>query len=305
MSRAKPGDTVSLSIVIASKVGAPFIDDCLTSLEQEAKTLAAEVIVVACGTAAYARRICQKFPWVRVIHHSGREGVPALRQYGVEQASGDVVAIIEEHCLAANNWLHKALAAHRRGDYGAVGGPVVDSTYKRLRDWVVYFCEYNGSLPPAFDGEAFNLNGANIAYRRQVLIDHKHLLGDGYWEASLHPTLLAEGVKFLSVPDMVVHHRGPFDFGYYLQQRYWFSRAFAGARAKTLPTSRRLAYLVAAPLVPAILLARMAWQVWRKRCHVGKFVRSFPLLIPALTVFVAGEWIGYLVGPGEALSKVE
>ena len=305
MSRAKPADTGSLSVVIASKVGAPFIDDCLTSLEQEAKTLAAEVIVVACGTAAYARRIRQKFPWVRVIHRPRREGIPTIRQCGVEQATGDMVAIIEEHCLAANNWLHKALAAHRWGNYGAVGGPVVDSTYQRLRDWVVYFCEYNGSLPPVPDGEVFNLNGANIAYRRQVLIDHKHLLGDGYWEASLHPTLLAKGVRFLSVPDMVVHHRGPFDFGYYLQQRYWFSRAFAGARAKTLPTSRRLAYLVAAPLVPAILLARMAWHVWQKRCHVGKFVRSFPLLIPALMVFVAGEWIGYLAGPGDALSKVE
>jgi glycosyltransferase involved in cell wall biosynthesis len=305
MSQTKSQEIVKLSVIVASKVGPPFIDDCLASLETESKTLDAEVIVVACGTVDYARRIRQKFPWVRVIHHPGRAGVPALRHYGVEQASGDVVAIIEEHCLAANDWLQKALGAHRCGNYGAVGGPVVDSTYKRLRDWVVYFCEYNSSLPPAPDGEVFNLNGANIAYRRQVLIDHQHLLGDGYWEASLHPTLLAEGVKFVSVPDMVVHHRGPFDFGYYLQQRYWFSRAFAGARAKTLPTSRRLAYVVAAPLVPAILLARMAWQVWRKRCHVGKFVRSFPLLIPALTVFVAGEWIGYLIGPGHALSKVE
>jgi glycosyltransferase involved in cell wall biosynthesis len=305
MSGTKPADVVSLSVVIASKVGAPFIDDCLTSLEQEAKTLAAEVIVVACGSADYAARMRRQFPWVRVIHRAGREGVPVLRRCGVEQATGDIVAVIEEHCLAANNWLHKALAAHRGGDYGAVGGPVVDSAYQRLRDWVVYFCEYNGSLPPAPDGEVSTLNGANIAYRRQVLMGHKHLLGDGYWEASLHPTLLADGVKFLSVPDMVVHHRGPFDFGYYLRQRYWFSRAFAGARAKALPTSRRLAYLVAAPLVPAILLARMALHVWQKRCHVGKFVRSFPLLVPALTVFVAGEWVGYLAGPGDALSKVE
>jgi glycosyltransferase involved in cell wall biosynthesis len=305
MTKSKPTQAAKLSVVIASNVGPPFIDDCLASLEKEAKKLGAEIIVVACGTPDYALRIRQKFPWARVIHHPRREGIPALRRCGVEQASGDIVAIIEEHCLAASDWLHKALAAHRCGDYGAVGGPVVDYAYKRVQDWVVYFCEYNGSLPPAPDGEVSHLNGANIAYRRQILIDHKHLLGDGFWEVSLHPTLLAEGVKFLSVPDMVVHHRGPFDFGYYLRQRYWFSRAFAGARAKTLLTSRRLAYLVAAPLVPSILLARMAWHVWQKRCHVGKFVRSCPLLVPALTVFVAGEWVGYLAGPGDALSKVE
>jgi glycosyltransferase involved in cell wall biosynthesis len=305
MSQIKPITTPKLSVVIASKVGPPFIDECLASLEQEAKMLDAEIIVVACGSADYAARIRQQFPWVRVIHRARRGGVPALRRCGVEQATGDIVAIIEEHCLAANNWLHKALASHVRANHGAVGGPVADYAYKRLRDWVVYFCEYSGDLPPASDGEVSQLNGANIAYRRQLLVDHQDLLGEGYWEASLHPALLAAGGKFLSVPDMVVHHRGPFAFGYYLRQRYWFSRAFAGARARTLPTSRRLAYLVAAPLVPAILWARMAWRVWQKRCHVGKFVQCLPLLMPALLVFVAGEWVGYLTGPGEALSKVE
>jgi hypothetical protein len=104
---------------------------------------------------------------------------------------------------------------------------------------------------------------------------------------------------------MIVHHRGPFNLGYYLKQRYWFSRAYAGTRARDLPAARRLAYLAAAPAVPALLLARMALRVWRKRCRVGKFVISLPLFVPALAAFVAGEWVGYLAGPGDALSKVE
>jgi hypothetical protein len=227
----------------------------------------------------------------------------------VEHATGDIVAIIEEHCVAGDTWLSTALAAHARGDFGAVGGPVLDSNYRRLQDWVVYFCEYNGSLPPAPDGEVrdfgFVLGGANIAYGRRVLLDHLPLLDDGYWEAALHPALLAERVRMLSVPDMVVYHRGPFGFRYYLQQRYWFSRAFAGARARSIPVSRRLAYLVAAPLVPGLLLARMGRRVWQKRHRVDKFVRAIPLLVPALAVFVVGEWVGYLFGPGDALLKVE
>jgi glycosyltransferase involved in cell wall biosynthesis len=295
----------TVSVVIASIVGAPFIDDCLASLREQAEELGAEVIVAACGTEAYASRIREEFPWVRVLHYPERETVPTLRRLGVEAATGDIVAIIEEHCLADANWLLRAVAAHAGGDYGAVGGPVDDAAYRRLQDWVVYFCEYNGYLPPAPRGQVRELNGANIAYRRRVLLDHKHLLGEGYWETTLHSALLAEGVKFLSVPEMVVHHRGPFAFGYYLRQRYWFSRAFAGARARTLPVARRIAYLLAAPLVPALLFARMAMRVWQKRCHVGEFIRSVPLLSVALTVFVAGEWVGYLAGPGNALAKVE
>jgi hypothetical protein len=229
--------------------------------------------------------------------------VPELRRHGVEQASGEIVAIIEEHCLAAQDWLRQAVAAHQSGDYGVVGGPVVDHAYKRLRDWVVYFCEYNNYLPPWRDGEWHDLGSANIAYSRAVLLKYQDLLTAGYWEAALHPRLMADGVKFRAVPHMVVHHRGPFDYGYYLQQRYWFSRAFAGAR--NLPLSRKAAYFLASPLVPALLLARMAQRVWRRGCRVEKFVQSLPLLIPALCVYVAGEVVGYAAGPGDALMKVE
>jgi glycosyltransferase involved in cell wall biosynthesis len=296
---------LQISVVIASIVGAPFIDDCLASIEKDAKELGAEVIVVACGTEDYARRIEGKFPWVRVVHPSHRETVPELRAIGVEQAKGDIVAIIEEHCLAGSGWLHNVMKGLENPAYVAVGGPVVDHAYERLQDWVVYFCEYNGYLPPWTDGESHDLNGANIAYRRQVLLDHKDRLKQGYWEVALHPLLLKEGQKLRALSTMVVYHRGPFPFGYYLRQRYWFSRAFAGARTKALPASRRLAYLVASPLVPIILLARMATRVWQKHCHVDKFALSLPLLIPALAVYAAGEWVGYVAGAGDALSKVE
>ena len=54
-----------------------------------------------------------------------------------------------------------------------------------------------------------------------------------------------------------------------------------------------------------MLLARIARNVWQKRCRVPQFVLSLPLMVPALVVLVAGEWAGYLLGPGDALSKVE
>ena len=215
-----------VSVVIASLVGAPFIDECLSSLEAQVRRCGAETIVVACGTSEYAQRIAQKFPWTRVIRRVERESVPALRSHGVEAATGRLVAVIEEHCLAAPDWLERAVKAHASGTYGAVGGPVSHYRYRRLRDWVVYFCEYNGYMPPWRDGETLHLGSANIVYSRDVLGRYKDLLHDGYWEAGLHGRLIADGVKFCSVSHMVVYHRGPFDYGYYLRQRFWFSRAF-------------------------------------------------------------------------------
>jgi len=153
--------------------------------------------------------------------------------------------------------------------------------------------------------EHSDLNGANIAYHRQLLLRHEARLAEGYWEACLHPILLAEGMRFRSVPAMRVHHCEPFDFCYYLRQRYWFSRAFAGARLPTLSTGQRLASLGAAPLVRVALLARMAGRVRRKRFRRGRFLVSAPLILVALLTYVAGEWIGYQAGPGDVLLKVE
>lgn len=295
----------SLSVVIASLVGPPFIDDCVESVLAEARTLGAEILIATSRDRAYGDRLRRRFADVQVIHATAGTSVPGLRARGVDAATGHIVAVIEEHCVAERDWLAEARRAHEVGAYAAVGGPIVDRQYERLRDWVVYFCEYNGSLPPWKEGETTELNGANVAYRRDVLMAHRRLLDSGYWEATLHPALLAGGHKFRAVPGMRVAHRGPFDFGYYLRQRYLFSRAFAGARAASLPASRRLAYLAGAPLVPPLLLARMAARVWAKRCHPIRFAMTLPLIVPALGALVAGEWVGYLAGPGDALSKVE
>lgn len=300
-----PPSPRSVSIVIASIVGPPFIDDCLKSVKEQAERLGAEVIVVACGTRDYAQRIERGFPWVRVIHRPERETIPALRRIGAETAQGNVIAIIEEHCLAAPDWLERALEAFNSSDCGVAGGPVLDHSYKRLRDWVVYFCEYNNYLPPWNAGEAHDLGSANIAYSRALLMKYKDLLSAGYWEAVLHPRLAADGVKFHAAPSMAVYHRGPFDFMYYLGQRYWFSRAFAGARSGSMPLTRKLAYIAASPLVPFLLWARMARRVLSKQCHVGRFAQALPLFIPVLIIYVAGEFVGYLAGPGDALLKVE
>jgi glycosyltransferase involved in cell wall biosynthesis len=295
----------AISVVIASKVGAPFLDRCVESVRAEASKLGAEVIVVVAGSEAYAAGVASRHPWTRVVHPADVVTIPALRQRGVEDAAGDFVAVIEEHCAADGDWLTRALEAHARGNYAAVGGALTDSDYDRIADWVVYFVEYHGALPPPPDGETAELNDANIVYRRAALVAHRDLLAGGYWPMTLHPTLAAEGKRFLSVPAMVVRHCGPFPFGYYLRQRYLFSRAFAGVRAQNQGMAKRLAYVVAAPIMPLVLFARIARTVAAKRCRVGRFVTAAFAIAVALVVLAAGEWVGCVLGPGDALEKVE
>ncbi len=294
----------SVSVVIASIVGAPFIDDCLASVFAQKNAPNFEVIVVDCRGSENVSRLSKRFPEARFIQLQKRETVPQLRRIGVEQARGEIVAIIEEHCLAAENWL-AALSAAFSSNYVAVGGPVDFRQDSRLRDWITYFVEYNSYLPPWADGDTLNVGSANAAYKRETLLSNLAVLNDGYWEATLHPKLLAEGKKFRSVPSMIVYHRGPFDYFYYLRQRYLFSRAFSGARRRTISAAQRTFYLLAAPAIPLLLLSRIASRVFARKCYPNKFLLSLPLLIPAMTSYVAGEWMGYAFGPGRALMEVE
>jgi len=293
-----------VSVVIASIVGAPFIDECIASVLHQKDAPEYEVIVSDCRGKENVQRLAAQFPQVRFIEHAQRETVPRLRRAAVEHAQGEFVAVIEEHCLAGEDWIARLVAACD-SQYVAAGGPIFDYNYRRLRDWVTYFIEYNSYMPPWKDGEAWNLNGANLLYRRNALLANLTALDKGYWEATLHPKLLAEGRKMRSVPDAVVYHRGPFDYFYYLRQRYLFSRAFAGARRAEVPVAKRLLYLLASPLVPFLLFARIGQRVLEKGRRTGKFIASTPLILPALFVYVFGECMGYTFGPGKALLEVE
>lgn len=297
--------TTTLSVVIASGAGGEFLFRCLGSLGDQAAAAGAEVIVVdRCGEETRAR-LAREAPFAKVIAATGhRPSVPELRLLGVQEATGEIVAVLEEHCVAPPGWAEAVRSGFRPGDV-AIGGPILDSDFARARDWVVYFSEYHNYLPPWPEGERYALNGANVAYRRDAVLKHADTLGSGYWEVVLHPRLAADGGTFRSVPGMGAHHTGPFDFGYYLEQRYLLSRVWGGTQRRSASPAKRLVYLIAAPLFPLLLLARIAQRVFASGHRVGKFLQALPLLVPVAIAYVWGEWLGYLLGPGDALERVE
>ena len=149
------------------------------------------------------------------------------------------------------------------------------------------------------------LSPTAVAFKKEVLTRYLQSLEVGYWEAYLYSKLREENATLFSEPRMIVFHTGPFHYGYYLRQRYLFSRAYAGAHRSVMPASRLLMYIAASPALPVLLLARMGARVWQKRHRVTRFVQCLPLLVPVSFVYVFGELAGYLAGPGDSLLKVE
>jgi glycosyltransferase involved in cell wall biosynthesis len=294
-----------VSIVIASGAGGEFLFRCLASLRDQVQKLGAEVIVVDRIGAATRERIAHEFPSVQVIATPGdhRATVPEMRRIGVDAARAPIFAVLEEHCTAPDGWL-ATIASSMRADDAAIGGPILDNQFTRVRDWVVYFSEYNNFMPPWADGERWALNGANVAYDRAKLLKHRDVLDTGYWEVVLHPRLVKDG-KFRAVNAMGAYHTGPFDFGYYLKQRYLLSRVWGGTQRDRVSVLVRLAHIALAPVFPFVMLGRIEWRVLEGKRLFGKFILAKPMVFVAMCVLTLGETLGYLFGPGSALEEVE
>jgi hypothetical protein len=288
--------------VVASVNGWDVLEPTLRALDVQPERDRMEVIVVDTVGGEVRERLRHHRPSV-VLIESERWPIPRLRHRGVCRARGRVVAILEDHGKVAYGWAATVLEAHR-GPWGAVGG-AVENGKDGLVNWAVYFCEYTPYMYPVAEGETHDLPGNNIAYKRPHLLRHADVLLQGQWESWINDRLRADGVPIASTNAMVVHHIKPFRLGYFLVQRFHFARSYAGMRRVDQSPARRLAYGLGSLALPALLTARVARTVLRKRRHLGRFVLVSPLVALFLTVGAVGEMIGYLFGPGASLEKVE
>jgi hypothetical protein len=291
-----------LSVILASVNGWDVLGPTLEALDAQPERDRMEVIVVEALGGAVRQRLRDRKPAV-VLIESQRQPIPRLRYQGVCRARGKVVAILEDHGRVAENWAATILQAHQ-GPWGAVGG-VVENGQTGLINWAVYFCEYTPYMQPVIEGDATDLPGNNIAYKRPHLLRHAEVLEQGHWESWINDRLRADGVPVASTNAMVVHHIKPFRLGYFLVQRFYFARSFAGMRRVDQSPARRLVYGAGSLALPALLTARVAATVLRKRRHLGQFLLALPLVVMFFTVGACGEMIGYLFGPGTSLEKVE
>ncbi|MFO0908372.1 MAG: glycosyltransferase [Isosphaeraceae bacterium] len=291
-----------LSVVIASVNGWHVLEPTLRSLEALAETARIEVIVVETVGGSTRRNLRGQFPGVTVLE-SERLSIPRLRYQGVIRARGRLVAILEDHARLSPDWARTLLTAHR-DDWGAVGGPV-ENGRDGIVNWAVYFCEYASYMSPLPEGETTDLPGNNIAYKRPHLLRHARVLDEGKWESWINDRLRADGVRICADNRMVAHHIKPFRLGYFLRQRFHFARSYAGMRRRDQRWNRRIVYGLGSVVLPALLAVRVTRTVLSKKRHLGRFAVVSPLVVLFLTVGALGEMIGYLVGPGRSLERVE
>lgn len=293
---------MTLSVIIPSVNGWGDLEGCLAALAGQDLGAPIEIIVADRVGTAVRGPLRARFPQVKLIEAAPATTIPELRALAFDAATGDVVGVIEDHVIVPQGWARAHLAEHEAGAQ-VVGGSVHNAATDTLVDRAAFLCEYHQSLEPP-DGPSDWITGNNTTYRRTVLAAHRAAWTAGRWENHLHDALRASDIILVSRPSLTVGHLMHYSVGSYLEQRYLYSRSYAGMRVAGAPLGRRLVMGLAAFALPPVLLARIASRVWRVREHRADLLKSLPLIGVFTLGWAAGEIVGYWRGPGDALARV-
>ena len=294
--------TPTLSVVIPSVNGLADLVGCLDAVLAQQDVVLEVLVMDRCGETVRAE-VSRRFPSVRVIATPADTTIPDMRQQAFAAATGDFVAVIEDHVIVPPTWARDLLAAQRAAG-GVVGGAVENAATDRLVDWAAFLCEYSHCIPPLPAGPTTSVTGNNVIYPRELLEQHQDQLGGGRWENHLHDAFVREGVPMTCRPEIIVGHKKHYTVGEYLSQRYLYARSYAGARVAGAPLAKRLAFAVASFALPPLLFYRTVSRVLAKGRHRAELVRSLPLLALFVTSWAWGEVVGSAAGPGDSLSRV-
>lgn len=288
--------TRALSVVVGSHNAEATIAPCLESLLPQCDAAGAELLVVDNSTDSTKAVLETRFPEVTVIPAAPAQHIPELWGLGMQAATGDIVAITTAHAVPASDWVPQILHAHAASEAAGIGGCIENDPAGTLTDWAICFCRYSRFMPPLESQTVLDIAGDNASYKRWALERYAHTWRNGFWEPDVHAAILKGGGTLHLVPDLKVCHTRSFDVKGFVRNRWAHGQQYGGSEAVRQNLGRRLLRIAQAPLVPFVLLRRVAQAVWDKQAYRRVFVRAVPLILLFYVSWAMGEAVGYLRG---------
>lgn len=287
------------------------LERCLRALHTQTIAIPLEIIVPYDDPCADVAVLQHDFPAVRFIRAehldtararagTGREHHDTLRTIGIRAATGDVIALTEDHAHTATTWCQEMVAALERHPKAAAIGGAVDCDSPRLLAWAVWFCDFGRYQSPLPEGRSEFVSDSNVAYRRTALEGIESTWRADYHETAVHWAMVEVGFELCTTPRVVVWQaRSGLTLCAALQERYVWARSFAGTRARISGGVRRWIWAAASPILPLL----MTWRLFRTTVQRGtyklQFARALPLIVLLQIAWSFGEFVGYVTAdPG-------
>jgi hypothetical protein len=224
--------------------------------------------------------------------------IPELRGAGMRQATGDIVMLTEDHCVPGPRWVEELCLGVDNAEIA--GGGMDNAQRKRAVDWAAYFSEYGLFATTRSDTDgAMQLTGANVAYHRSIVDDVIAWASAGEWENVAHERLRARGSAMHFVDSAPVYQNKTYEFWDFCRDRYEHGRDYARTRLVEEAGSRRWLLTAVTPLLPVVILTRVARAAAPTRW--GAFLKALPVTLAFVTAWSVGEAVGYIRGPAPAV----
>ena len=282
-----PTGQPDVSVVIGANAPEPLLERCLRALEPQRER--AQVIVASTMRASEGLRT--RFPWAEFCERPGAL-VPALWRDGIERARGRIVALTIAQMIPASDWIETIVREHEHHD--AVGGAIDAGEGLRRVDWAEYLCRYAREMAPFEPNEREDIAGDNASYKRALLVDEWEHLRDGFWEPVIHPVLRHRGVGLWLTPAMLVRQGRSCGFAAFARQRSRHGRLFAYQRGGGASRVRHAIGVLASPLVPFLMTARVMRNVFAKKRYRRQAIAALPVVFALNAVWAFAEARGHL-----------
>lgn len=220
------------------------------------------------------------------------------RATGVRAATAPLVFLGETHTYPQPDWAEKLIGKHDEGTWAAVVPGFGNANPTGALSWAGFLVDYGAWLAGLEARELSAIPTYNTVYRRDELLDHdgdlERLLTTG---DELVVRLRGGRKRFAFEPAATIDHVNVSKPVPWLRERYLGGFLTASSRMHGWSFVRRLLYVAASPLIPVVVLKRVAPGVALARGTQSLPALTYPALVASVVVATIGEVAGYLGVP--------
>lgn len=221
------------TVVVCSYNGSRWIAECLEAL-QALEYPNYEIVVVDDGSTDATASITVGFPAVRLIS-TPNGGLSRARNRGLEEATGEVIAYLDDDARPHPSWLTHMVLALEAGEHVGVGGPNLAPAQDGATAECVALAPGGPTHVLVADREAEHVPGCNMAFRTASLraiggFDPTfRIAGD---DVDMCWRLQERGDTIAFTPAAIVWHHCRSSISGYLRQQFQYGRAEAMLEAR-------------------------------------------------------------------------
>jgi len=286
---------IEISIIIATRKANSHLSDCLAALYPQLNQNNAEIVVVESNSVPVAESIKQSFPTVNFVSCTGSTSLAEMKAEGIRASQGDIIALVQAHCIPSNDWIRLHRDAHKQHPASAIGGAVVSRASATAAERFAFLCEYGKFNVNTSAGPASFLASSNVSYKK---LDLAKVMEDDYWELELHRKLCDACNGLWYFPDIVVVYQRKSTLFRFLLEKFHYSRYFASRRFENKRTA--LLYASGCVLLPAIVWIRLLTTLSANEHRYSEFLICIPYFIAIAVAWTSGELVGYVFGSGNS-----